>query len=216
MEPTPGGGRMEPVCHIGVQAVERLRTLDLTPSDLYEPLKGAAAEARLSTQLDAPGMAGFTFWSRANRFFRERLQRQGWTYSNAQNILRTFHPSGLMAITAISGAGKVMDENASWSGEVRAKNPKGSAIRQLVQRNFEQLPLFEIPTWFLLYKSTESGLLFELSLPVDMHDDYVDTWRERIILTDNPLTGPKYDIKKLDEAPAEKAVVVPVQFKGVM
>jgi hypothetical protein len=217
------------VCHVGVAAVQRLRELGLTPEDLHKAIAGGSAEARLCTEMDAPGMAGYAFWSRSNRTFRERMARMGWTYSNAQSILRTINPSGAFAITAVSGSGMVGEEAASFSGDVRTKNPKGSAVAKLVERNFVQLPLFpvavdareeveanDLPTWFLLYKSSKEGLSFELSLPVEMHGKHVDTWRERIILDDNPFLGAEFDIKRLDEVPSVAPVEVPVEFKGAL
>ncbi|MFJ7413025.1 hypothetical protein ACIQWZ_19735 [Streptomyces sp. NPDC098077] len=219
---------MEPVCHFGISAIQRLGELDLTTLALHKALSGGSADARMCTEMDAPGMAGYAFWSRSNRALREHLAREGWTYTNSQSILRTIHPSGAFAITAVSGSGSVGDENADFSGAVRTKNPKGSAIAKLVQRNHEQLPLFsigmphkkgeatDIPTWFLLYKSSKEGLTFELSLPVDMHGKNVDTWRERIILSENPFTGPEFDIKRLDEVPSVAPVEVPVKFKGAL
>ncbi|MEU9571663.1 hypothetical protein AB0D62_17590 [Streptomyces massasporeus] len=225
-----GEDSMEAVCHVGVDALQRLLALGLEPEDVYTPLGKASAEARLATELDSPGMAGYTFWSRCNRFFRERMQsKAGWGYSNAQQILRCVHPSQKFAITAVSASGPVGDENASWSGAIRTKNPKGPAMARLVQRNGEQLELFhipgqraevpdvsEMPTWFLLYKSTKEGLSFELSMPVEMHGKYVDTWRERIIFPDDPFRGPEFDIKRLDEVAEEVAVEVPVEFKGAI
>ncbi|MGW3643202.1 hypothetical protein [Streptomyces sp. NPDC005166] len=219
---------MEPVCHVGVSAVQRLERLDLTPLALHKALAGGSADARMCTEMDAPGMAGYAFWSRSNRALREHLARVGWTYSNSQSILRCIHPSGAFAITAVSGSGSVGDESADFSGSVRTKNPKGSAIAKLVQRNHEQIPLFslaaphdegeanDIPTWFLLYKSSKNGLTFELSLPVDMHGKNVDTWRERIILSENPFVGSEFDIKRLDEVPNVAPVEVPVRFKGAL
>ncbi|MEU6113797.1 hypothetical protein ABZ840_04415 [Streptomyces sp. NPDC047117] len=217
------------MCHVGDDAVQRLHALGLTPDDVFFPLRGASAEARLSTEMDSPGMAGYTFWSRCNRFFRERMQSHGWTYSNAQHILRCIHPSGRFAVTAVSASGQVGVEAANWSGDIRTKNPKGAAVAKLVQRNEEQLSLFtlpgqrteapdvtEIPTWFLLYKSGKEGLAFELSMPVEMHGKHVDTWHERIILPENPFTGPEFDIKRLDETVEDVAVDVPVEFKGAI
>ncbi|MEU6448533.1 hypothetical protein [Streptomyces sp. NPDC046979] len=221
---------MEPVCHVGEAAVRRLRELDLTAKDVRRAIEGGLAEARLCTEMDAPGMAGYAFWSRSNRTFRERMTPNAWTYSNSQSILRTIHPSGDFAITAVSGSGMVGEEDADFSGDVRTKNPKGSAVAKLVERNFGQLSFFpaldeseeeeveanDLPTWFLLYKSSKAGLMFELSLPVQMHGKHVDTWQERIILDDNPFLGAEFDIKRLDEIPPAAPVDVPVEFKGAI
>lgn len=220
---------MEPVCHVGAAAVRRLAELGLTSEDLHRAIAGGLSEARLCTEMDAPGMAGYAFWSRSNRTFRERMIPKAWSYSNSQSILRTINPSGAFAITAVSGSGMVGEEAASFSGDVRTKNPKGAAVAKLVERNFEQppLPIFaeaaeegveanEVPTWFLLYKSSKEGLSFELSLPVQMHGKHVDTWLERIILDDNPFLGAEFDIKRLDEVPSVAPVDVPVEFKGAL
>lgn len=220
---------MEAVCHVGTNALERLHQLGMVPDDILEPLGMASAEARLATELDSPGMAGYTFWSRCNRFFREGMQKHGWDHSNSQHILRCIHPSAEFAVTAVSASGRVGDELASYTGDVRSKNPKGAAIAKLVQRNVEQLSLFpipgqkneeadvsEMPTWFLLYKSNQDGLSFELSLPVEMHGKFVDTWKERIILPENPFIGPEFDIKRLDEVADDVAVDVPVEIKGAI
>jgi hypothetical protein len=220
---------VEPVCHVGAAAVQRLNELGLVPEDLHRALAGGSAEARLCTDMDAPGMAGYAFWSRSNRTFRERMVLKGWTYSNSQSILRTIHPSGTFAITSVSGSGMVGEEEAGFSGDVRTKNPKGSAVAKLVERNYVQLPLpvfdvvvesevevNDLPTWFLLYKSSKEGLSFELSLPVQMHGKHVDTWRERIILDDNPFRGAEFDIKRLDEVPSVAPVEVPVEYKGAL
>lgn len=221
---------MEPVCHVGEAAVRRLRELDLTPEDVHRAIAGGLAEARLCTEMDAPGMAGYAFWSRSNRTFRERMTPNAWSFSNAQSILRTINPSGTFAITAVSGSGMVGEEAADFTGDVRTKNPKGSAVAKLVEQNFKQLPLFsvfdeemesevevnDLPTWFLLYKSSNAGLMFELSLPVQMHGKYVDSWLERIIIDDNPFRGAEFDIKRLDEIPTATPVDVPVEFKGAV
>lgn len=223
---------MDCLLHTGPEALDRLRALGFEPEDIYQPLGEAAAEARLCTDMDSPGMPGYVFWSRTNRFLRERKVREGWRYSNAQTILRCIHPSGDFAVTAMSGYGRVGDKAARYLGDVRTKNPKGAAIAQLVGNN--ELVLFPLPgrpdneadvndivTWFLLYKSDSNGLSFELSLPREMHGKYVDTWRERIILPENPFIGPEFDIKKLDvvsdivvDAGAE--VDVPVGYKGAI
>lgn len=218
---------MGAVCHVGVDAIDRLHELGLQPDDIYEPLKAASAEARMCTDLDAPGMPGYAFWSRVNRFFRERKVKDKWTHSNAQSILRCVHPGGKFAITATSASGKVGDASARATSVVRTKNPKGPATARLVE--FNQLSLFpridhagdepeinDIVTWFLLYKFDRNQLSFELSLPSKMNGQFVDTWEERIFFSENPFKGSEFDIKKLDEAPEETTVDVPVDFKGAI
>ncbi len=211
---------MQPLCHVGQDALDRLQSLDLTLDDLLKSLKGAAAEARLCTELDSPGAAGYIFWTRSNRIFRELMIPKKWRFSNKNSILLCIHPSAKFAITATSATGGVGNKDK----QVRTKNPKGSAFAELVETN-KQLTLFDlpftpatqadlnrIPTWLLLYRSTEEGIHFELSLPVEMHGKDVDVWQERIIIADNPLLGPEYNIQMLDQPSGEAEFNVEIEF----
>ncbi|MEU7909550.1 hypothetical protein [Microbispora bryophytorum] len=183
--------------------MKRPEDLDLNSELIERALYMAAADARGCTALDSPGAAGYLFWSRANRYLREALLPEGWKFSNRDWILRTIHPSGAFAITAMSGWGGVADLDK----DVRAKNPKGAAVAQLVERNGKQMSLFDlpdqddmdeveskdtggIPTFFILYQENEFGEIdIELSLPVEMHGKYVDTWRVRIPIGKIPPFG---------------------------
>ncbi|MEU4541632.1 hypothetical protein AB0G15_43070 [Streptosporangium sp. NPDC023825] len=178
------------------RSAKKAEDLGLTSEIILAALEMAAADARTCTGMDAPSAGGIMFWSRGNRYLREqlrdRLLPEVWGYSNRDSILRTIHPSGAFAVTVISGAGGVGDRKK----KVRAKNPKGSAVASLVKRN-EQTTLFDldedlaveiedvdvddIPTWFILYRMDKNGEIHvELSLPVEMHGKFVDTWLVRI------------------------------------
>jgi hypothetical protein len=104
----------------------------------------------------------------------------------------------------MSGAGAVGIEG----GSVRTKNPKGVAVAALVRYNYsvfggplnsetlpgleQPVPQFEpnmLPTWFLLYKWTNGGIVYELSLPSDMFGSVVNRWREHIIPGGGPIGG---------------------------
>ncbi|WP_422744752.1 hypothetical protein ACN27B_10860 [Micromonospora sp. WMMD754] len=187
----------EEVWLTGDEAEARLRQMGLEPADLIEPLELAAVDAAGCTEVDAPGAAGYVFWTRGNRYLRERLIPQGWGWTNRDNILRTISPDGSFSISAISGAGAV----GVPGGQVQTRNPKGAAVATLVRynysvaggaRNADFLPGLDFPaeqfepdmhpTWFLLYKATSEGIMFELSLPVDMLGSSVNRWREHIIV----------------------------------
>ncbi|MFJ4004016.1 hypothetical protein ACIPWL_11220 [Streptomyces sp. NPDC090023] len=194
--------------------------MDLTAEDLQFALIAAVADVRTCTEFDAAGMPGYMFWSRSNRYLRERLTPAGWTLASRNHILRTVHPSGRFAITATSGAGGVGVPDAF----VSTKNPKGPATAAMVERN-EQLSLFgvhavprnepdEVSTWYLLYKNDPSGLVAELSHPVKMNAGYVDTWDERIFFQIPPMDGPGFDLSKLDDPGDDEGPDVVVEFTG--
>jgi len=185
---------------------ERLAQLDLTVDLFFEALDRAAADVRRCTDFDAPAMRGFTFWSRTNRYLAENLTQQGWGYTSRDSILRVIHPSASHAMTAISAAGGVGNLKAG----VRSKNPKGSAMAELVEKNGQLAflshdevlygrELDQIPTWCLLYKWNRDGVTAELSMPVKMNGKFVNEWQERIPLYLPDLGDPGADIALLDD-----------------
>lgn len=179
--------------YTGADAHRRLSELDLDAAKLAIALQLAAGDARLCTRFDSPAQAAITFWSRSNRYIREEYVPSGWRYSNAEYVLRTFHPDMGFCVTAMSGAAGVGDPDSKF---VRAKNPKGGVVRATVEHN-EQLELAlglppqervpeaelaaAIRTWFLLYTWDETGISWELSCPVGFTGNYVAAWSERII-----------------------------------
>jgi hypothetical protein len=196
MQPSSSSGTRE-IWHVGRDATQRLGQLGLTEAALRRPLEIARADALLCTELDAPGAPWYVFWSRANRYIREHLIPLGWGWSNRDSVLRTVHPEGEFAFTAMSGAGQV----GIPDGMPRTKNPKGAAIATIVRYNFAKFggprnsqvipglempeprfPSDMLPTWFLLYKWTADGIMLELSFPSDMVGSAVNKWREHIVI----------------------------------
>jgi len=187
-------------------AVQRLAELDLAVELFHVALGQAAVDTHQCTGLDAPALAGIIFWSRTNRYLAEQLLPKGWLNTTRDSILRVIHPSRSHAITAISASGNVGD----LDGTVRSKNPKGSAMARLVEKNGQislltpdQLlygrELDDIPTWMLLYKRDHGTVIAELSLPVKMTGKYVNEWKERIPLHLPDLGDPGSDIDLLDD-----------------
>ncbi|MFE9864902.1 hypothetical protein ACFYPZ_19570 [Streptomyces sp. NPDC005506] len=185
---------------------QRLAELDVAIDVFHSSLGGAIEDVRGCTDFDAPMMPGVMFWSRTNRYLAETLVPRKWVRTSRNSILRVIHPTGSHAITAISGAGGVGDLRKS----VRSKNPKGSIMARLVEKNGQfafmsrdQIlfgrELEDVPTWFLLYQWRDGVLSAELSLPVRMNGQFVDEWLERIPLSLPNLGDPGADIGLLDE-----------------
>lgn len=178
---------------IELEAVGRLRQLDLSVEQLQRALLRADAEARQSNDLDPPNLGGFNRWGKGVRFLREELLPDGWGYDNSRLFCRTIHPSGEFAIVASSGD--------DFAGEFvpgcspSTKYTKGETVVRAVATN-EQLafdfgtekdqeaaPATEaMITWFLLFRATEEKIYAELSLPSAIDGGTISDWNERIIL----------------------------------
>lgn len=171
----------------------RLKHLGVTIELFQEATDWAAAEARRSTDFDAPALPGITFWSRTNRYLAEQLTdpkitAPPWKRTRRDSILRVVHPGGTHAITAISGTGGAGD----LTKKVRVKHPKGSRLIKALERNGQGAfwtadetvfghELDDMPLWFFLYERKDNGLLgAELSLPVKPHGKHINEWLERI------------------------------------
>ncbi|MFC8208368.1 hypothetical protein [[Kitasatospora] papulosa] len=214
------------------QRVASLDELGVSKKLFSDATDWATAQTRSCTELDAPAMAGITFWSRTNRFLAEVLTDPErttvpWRRTARDSILRVVHPDATHAITAISGHGGVGDLDA----KVRTKNPKGSAMAHLVENNAKYEPngqgvflsrddvefgreLDDIPLWFLLYERKKNGKLSaELALPIKMEGRYVNQWLQRIPLF-HGKTDPGFDVALLDAA-VESTTEVSVEIKNL-
>jgi hypothetical protein len=134
-----------------------------------------------------------------------------WTVQQKDLILRTVHPSGAFAITAISASGGVGQIDAR---NVRVKNPKGSAVKRVVDKNgtapfvfgdprVDDVPVKDddIPTWFLLYRWHENVIYSELSYPIDMSGNFVDRWKPRLLIKPLWVAGFSHTIEGPDSGP---------------
>lgn len=187
--------------------LHRLAQLDFSIELFKQALDGAVVDVSGCTKFDAPGMPGYMFWSRTNRYLAEELHPQGWKWTQRDSILRMVHPTASHAITAISAEGGVGDLKA----RVRSKNPKGQAMATMVEKNGQCMfmshdelefgrELDQIPTWCLLYKRTDEGpIVAEVSLPIGMKGKYVKEWDERIPLDLPDLGDPGVDVSLLDD-----------------
>ena len=192
---------------------QQLADLDASEVLISTVLNMAAADARTCTQYDAPGARGYTFWTRANRYLAEqvitlkakknKVDDPPWKHTAKDNILRVIHPTNSHAITAISAEGSV----GNLDGDVRSRNPKGSAMQALVERN-GQFPLMsrDQVRW-------HKGIITaELSLPVRMNGAYVDEWLARIPIAESIIADPGGDISLDAPAPSSVNTTVEVQF----
>jgi hypothetical protein len=141
----------------------------------------------------------------------------GYEYDEEGHQPRTFNDERGVSIIFQTG-----DENTGILAGVEptTRNPKGTATRDKVSANVEQLALFELVprdgpagqsyNWVFLAAVVDGFLRTELSLPRDINEEGKPCgWAERIILpeeplardaaTTNPDTGDKPDNTSTDD-----------------
>lgn len=205
------------VVAIDSHAVDRLSELGLRAEQLTRAVLRADAEAKLSTDLDPPTMAGLTWYGKTVRFLREELVPAGWGYDNPNNFCRTLHPSGEFAIVVSSG-----DQFTGLDGlDPSTKYPKGDTALRAVEQN-GQMELWDVSadpdgnadrlstsvqrTWYLLYRVTADVIYLELSLPTQIKDGLITSWEERILLS--PVS--RHEDQLPDEDPGDDSYEVDV------
>lgn len=165
-----------------------------------EPLMRAVLAGHLTrincTENDAPNAPGFMQWNGTLRTLREELVISSWTRLNKGGFPLTVSPAKTVAIAVASG-----NENTGIRGAIpTTRSPKGPNTVSAVHSNAAQFDLFaeiiiapppeetDRTTWFLLFHNDGKELRAELSLPVTIGEHgHIDLWRERIILSTQPL-----------------------------
>lgn len=187
----------------------RLAELGLTYPVLRDAILVGELARSSCTSNDPPALAGFLGWGRTTRGLREATIPLGWKPSEDGQLSTTVHPAGAIAIAVATG-----DHGTGIAiATPKTKYPKGPATAAAVERNLQQLGLFDtkvelaeerpkpgIVTWLLLMARNAVEIRCELSLPGRIGlDERVEDWAERIIL--DPISvEPTPDLGKLDEA----------------
>ena len=188
-----------PIISENQDANARLVELGLSRELLFKASLRADAEAKLSTDLDAPTHAGTTRFSRTTRYLREALIPVGWDYDNSRNYCRTIHPTGAFSVVVSSGdqgTGVVISGQSPST-----RYPKGEVTVQAVETNMQLVlelgdefegPSQPTPTavvWYLLQRVTAGEVFLELSLPTEIENGVISKWEERIVLGSVPRDG---------------------------
>ena len=201
-----------------VEVLDRLNGHNLTPNDLWEPLRFGRAYAAECTSHDPPYLKGLLASGKVTRGLRDQLVPQEWTLDNDMNYPLTVHPEHRMAIAVAAG-----DERTGLPSSIppKTRSPKGPATERAI--NVNQLSFADMdptwqrrPTWILLYNfDTDPGhIRAELSLPDMMTEGgYVSEWQERIILVDDDSSPGVTPSSVLDYPEIPGEVDVPVERK---
>jgi hypothetical protein len=159
----------------------------------------------LATAIDA--------WGEGVSSLRAGLAPFGWQYDDKNNYSRSISTEKRIAIvvargginTGIIGSTPTTKcpKGAKTNGALK-KNRDLQGIQQMkldhpiFQRNTEEIHE-DLTTWFYLYDWTETEIRSELSLPLNMSNGYINTWKERIILQPIPLGSSSIEIKPLEQ-----------------
>ena len=174
---------------------ERLETLGISRQILHDAIMAGEAARATCTSNDPPILPGLLAWGRTVRALSELLAPLGWKRRDEGNY-STIEDGRLgIAIAVATG-----DEATGDAGAIpRTKYPKGPTTARAVERNNQQLRLFEdlneespadestdvqiALTWILLIARIDDEVRFELSLPAKIGDDErIEAWTERLIL----------------------------------
>lgn len=200
---------MNAIVHEGALAQTRLADLGLT----YEIIRDAILAGELArsscTANDPPTIPGTLAWGRTTRRFREDTVLLGWRASEADHLSTCVDPTGTIAVAVTMGDQGTGNPQA----DPRTKHPKGPATAAAIERNNQQLGLFDAHepgptekpepsravTWLLLIARGEMEIRCELSLPGQIGvDGRIEFWTERIMLNAVPIE-PTPNFEKLDE-----------------
>lgn len=151
-------------------------------------------------------------WGEVVSRLRAGLAPLGWQYDNKNNYARSINTEKQIAIVVARGG-----INTGIIGSIpTTKCPKGAKTSKSLKKNMELYgnqqiamnhPIFQnnfqescedLTTWFYLYDWTETEIRSELSLPLNMSNGYINTWKERIILQPRLLGSSSIEIKSPD------------------
>lgn len=179
-----------------------LRRLQVTVAQLQEAIRVGYLAKSTATAAE-PAAAGPSYvYFKGTAQLRYTLAPEGWTFDSIRNFERTLRGDGRVAIALSSG------DNATGLAEAipQTKNPKGPMMRRAVEAN-HQYVMFEpgtlqpvnyddelkaapvddatdVETWLLLHSQDPDTLVIraELSLPTEMDDSQITSWKHRILL----------------------------------
>ena len=146
---------------------------------------------------------GIAIWAEVTRVLRHRLIEVGWTLDDADNISRVVSPEGDVTIVAISGNEWTGLRNKH--GQVNTRWPRGPGGIRIINRNTQYELALEGGvshakndlvdsyggTWFLLYFRSDDIVRSELSYARAVESGGLIEWKERLILPDINLLGPR-------------------------
>ena len=181
---------IRPVLAEESDARTRLAELGLTPEIIQEALLAGELHRRRCTRNHPPSYAGYGAWAETICRLGELKRPDNWVRRDPSNLSLIVSPDESVALAVATG-----DERTGRNGmpHPRTKYGKGPTVLTAVERNAEQLLLFDSArrekakrpplTWFLLVRRGRGEIRWEVSLPDAVDDEgYIVSWSHRIIL----------------------------------
>lgn len=197
---------MQTAVYLDPPAVEaRLADLGLSVEILQEAIKFGQLHRSSCTSHDPLCLPGIMAWGKTIQRLRDLLVPRGWSAVNERNLPLVMDSPKKVAIAVATGD----DGTGVASLAVRTKYPKGTATASFIEKNGEQLSLFDLGekikaikkrepgcmTWVLLIARNEDEVRCELSLPTSFdYSGHVGTPIERIILEPISLDGDSVEL----------------------
>jgi hypothetical protein len=177
-------------------AMRRLLELGVSVEALQRAIVAGHVARITCTDNDPPFIPGTEAWRFTVVTLRDELCPRGWRKADPGNYSLVINDARMINIVVASGDAFTRRSHIS----PRTKSLKGLYTEAATIRNRVEGDLFpetlaidvrrvatllEYPTWILLIFITDREYRAELSLPVDMEDDQITTWEERIFIPDS-------------------------------
>jgi hypothetical protein len=179
-------------------AMRRLAELGVSVEAVQRAIAAGHVARLTCTDNDPPFIPGTEAWRFTVVTLRDELCPIGWRKADPGNYSLVINDAREINIVVASGDKFTRLAHAS----PRTKSLKGLYTEAATVRNRVEGELFpetltedllrvakllEYPTWILLIYITDEEYRAELSLPVDMEDDQITSWEERIFIPDSAI-----------------------------
>lgn len=203
-------------------AMRRLAELGVAVEALQRAVAAGHVARITCTENDPPFIPGTEAWRYTVVTLRDELCPRGWRKGDYSLVINDSRQ-----INIVVASGDAMTRRAH--GSPRTKSLKGLYTEAATVRNrvegdlypetFEAdvrrvASLLEYPTWILLIYITDEEFRAELSLPVDMENDQITGWQERIFIPDAADKFGGERIAPADDSQGPPDIDVPVRRKA--
>lgn len=175
-------------------AMSRLQELGVALEALQRAVAGGHAGRIGSTDNDPPFIPGTLAWSYTVRTLRDELVPHGWKKSDPGNFSLVTNEKRRINIVVASGDAMVRKKYAPRTKSIKGLYTEAATIRNRIDSDLFPETLsdelkrvavaLEYPTYILLVYITDDEYRAELSLPDDMEDGQIVSWKERIFIPD--------------------------------
>jgi hypothetical protein len=204
-------------------AYSRVQEIGVSMEALQRAIASGHAGRIGSTDNDPPFIPGTMAWSFTVRALRDELVPHGWRKSDPGNYSLVINDKRKINIVVASGDAMVRTRSTPRTKSIKGLYTEAATVRNRIESDLfpdtlsDELrrvaSILEYPTYILLIFITDEEYRAELSLPDEMEDGQVVSWKERIFIPDSDSD---FSGKTIELLPADfgETVDVPVRRKG--